>query len=154
MEIREIVGEEERAAVCEKILRALPGWFGIEEALREYVEQVRKLPLWAAFEREEAVGFAAFLEHGPYAGEICVMGVREEYHRRGVGRRLVGRCEDFARGKGMEFLTVKTLDGAREDAGYAKTREFYYAMGFRALEVFPTLWGEENPCLFLAKYLG
>ena len=154
MEIREIQDGVEKAALCEGILRALPEWFGIEESLLDYVEKVKKLPLWAAFAGEKAIGFAAFLEHSPYAGAVCVMGVRPEYHRKGVGRLLVGQCEAFARGNGMEFLTVKTLDSSREDVGYAKTREFYYAMGFRPLEVFPTLWDEANPCLLLAKYLG
>jgi len=154
MEIREITGRLEKPALCEEILRTLPGWFGIEASLLEYVEKVKGLTLWAAFDGEKAVGFLAFEEHNPYTGEVCVMGVRPEYHRQGAGRLLVERCEEFAREKGMEFLTVKTLAGSREDAGYARTREFYYAMGFRPLEVFPLLWDEANPCLFLAKYLG
>lgn len=154
MEIREITGEREKSTLCEAILRALPGWFGMEESLLEYVEKVKRLTFWAAFDGERAVGFLALEEHNPYTGEVCVMGVLPEYHRRGAGRRLVEQCEAFAREKGMEFLTVKTLDASREDAGYARTREFYYAMGFRPLEVFPLLWDEANPCLFLAKYLG
>lgn len=30
----------------------------------------------------------------------------------------------------------------------------YYACGFRALEVFPLIWGKDNPCLFMAKSIG
>lgn len=29
---------------------------------------------------------------------------------------------------------------------YDRTNQFYLALGFRDFEVFPTLWGEENPC--------
>ena len=34
---------------------------------------------------------------------------------------------------------------------YAKTRKFYLKSGFKPLEVFPLLWDESNPCLFMVK---
>ena len=34
--------------------------------------------------------------------------------------------------------------GRYED--YDKTNLFYGALGFKEFEVFPTLWGERNPC--------
>jgi len=48
-------------------------------------------------------------------------------------------------GDGVEFLQVKTLGPSYADAGYAKTRRFYTAMGFRPLEEITGLW-PENPC--------
>ena len=36
---------------------------------------------------------------------------------------------------------------------FDRTRLFYEAMGFRALEVFPTLWDEWNPCLVMVMKL-
>jgi hypothetical protein len=48
---------------------------------------------------------------------------------------------------------VKTLDESAEYEPYNKTRAFYQKMGFIPLEVFTTFWNEENPCLFMAKYL-
>jgi hypothetical protein len=51
----------------------------------------------------------------------------------------------------MPFLTVKTLDESRESKSYEKTRKFYLSVGFLPLEVFPLLWDENNPCLFMAK---
>ena len=50
-------------------------------------------------------------------------------------------------------LQVKTLSESHPDAGYAKTRAFYRAMGFHPLEEFKTLWGEANPCLLMVKKL-
>lgn len=32
-----------------------------------------------------------------------------------------------------------------------RTLPKYYACGFRPLEVFPLIWGKDNPCLFMAK---
>ena len=81
------------------------------------------------------------------------MGVLQEYHRRGVGKLLINVCEKYCIDNKIEFLTVKTLDASRESESYKKTRLFYQNIGFKPLEVFPLLWDENNPCLFMAKYI-
>jgi XTP/dITP diphosphohydrolase len=48
---------------------------------------------------------------------------------------------------------VKTLAQSAGDRLYARTHRFYAAQGFVPLEVFPTLWNEDNPCLLMAKVL-
>ena len=53
--------------------------------------------------------------------------------------------------QGIEYLQVKTLRPSRPDEGYARTRAFYLAQGFRVLEEFPDLWGPENPSLQMVK---
>ena len=55
---------------------------------------------------------------------------------------------------GYLYLTVKTLDSSAQYEPYERTRAFYKSMGFLPLEVFTTFWNEENPCLFMAKWLG
>ena len=82
------------------------------------------------------------------------MGLLEQCHRQGVGRKLIEICENYCREHGIAFLTVKTLAESHPDPYYKKTRLFYEAMGFKPLEVFPLLWDASNPCLFLAKHLG
>ena len=154
IEIREVFIPDEKAVICNDILRALPNWFGIEPSILDYVNQVRKLPFYTAYENSKPLGFVALKIHNPYTAEVCVMGVLEGYHRRGIGKKLIALCEDYCVDNGMEFLTVKTLDQSREDEGYEKTRLFYRAVGFKPLEVFPLLWDEYNPCLFMAKYIG
>lgn len=37
-----------RSADCERILHALPDWFGIESSIVEYVEEVATLPTFVA----------------------------------------------------------------------------------------------------------
>ncbi len=154
MDIMEIATTDEKARICEVILRALPGWFGIEESLVNYIAEVRNLPFYAALGLDSAIGFAALKLHNAHTAEICVMGVLPAWHRMGMGRLLVERCVRHCVDSGMEFLTVKTLDASREDEGYERTRRFYYSMGFRPLEVFPLLWDEANPCLFMARYVA
>jgi GNAT superfamily N-acetyltransferase len=72
-------------------------------------------------------------------------------HRKGVGRRLVAFAEDEARRTGAHFLTVKTLGPSAQSSHYEATRRFYEAVGFLALEEFTAVWGEDNPCLLMAK---
>lgn len=132
----------------------MPDWFGVPESIAAYVESVKDKPFYGVFEDGLAVGFVSIKLHNQYTAEIYVMGILEKYHRKGVGRRLVQTCEDYCRGIGMDFLTVKTLDERNPDEHYRKTRLFYEAMGFKPLEVFPLLWDEHNPCLFLAKVVN
>jgi ribosomal protein S18 acetylase RimI-like enzyme len=141
----------EMSAVCAPILRALPLWFGIEEATAQYIRDIDGLPTLTALAGDTVVGFLTFREHSRWAAEIHVMGVHPEYHRQGVGRALIVEAERFLSGRGVEFLQVKTLSSAHPDTNYARTREFYIAMGFRPLEEFKELWGEANPCLQLIK---
>ena len=151
--IQAINDPDEKSRICNQILRGLPEWFGIEAGIVGYVEQVRELPLFAAYEGGEAVGFLAVKELKPYTAELCVMGVRQDLHRQGIGSALAERAEKYCREKQYWFFTVKTVDASAPYESYARTREFYCAMGFRPLEVFPLFWDEANPCLLMAKSL-
>lgn len=144
---------DEAGPVAERILRALPAWFGIEEATLEYIRDAHANPTFVADDGGEAVGFLTLVVHTAYAAEIHVMGVLPSYHRHGVGRQMVAVAEAYLRRQGIAYLQVKTLNDTHLDEGYARTRQFYLAMGFRPLEVFPDLWGPHNPCLQLIKAL-
>ncbi len=137
--------------VCEPILRALPEWFGIEGATAQYIRDVDALPTFVAFEDGRSIGFMTVKQHFPQSAELYVLGVLQEMHHRGVGRALLARAEAYLREQGVEYLQVKTLSASNPDPGYAKTRAFYEAMGFKPLEEFPTLWDEANPCLLMVK---
>jgi len=151
IELREIIGSDEKASICDNILNALPNWFGIPESIADYVNGVKGMPFFGTFSGEKCVGFVSILQHNKHTAEIYVMGILESYHGKGLGRRIVQTCEDFCRQRGIEFLTVKTLDEKNPDEYYRRTRLFYEAMGFKPLEVFPLLWDECNPCLFMVK---
>ncbi|MBI5624885.1 MAG: GNAT family N-acetyltransferase [Elusimicrobia bacterium] len=139
--------------VCEAILRALPQWFGIEQAIIDYGREVAELPAFTAFDGKREVGFLSIKEHFPEAAEIHVMGVRPECRGRGVGMALVKEAEDWLRGRGFRLLQVKTLSASRPDPHYAETRAFYKKAGFIPLEEMPKLWSEANPCLISVKSL-
>jgi ribosomal protein S18 acetylase RimI-like enzyme len=138
-------------AICRRILGALPGWFGIEEAVEQYVAVADRSPTVIASLDGEDVGFVTVVSHSRYAAEIYVMAVLPEYHRQGIGRMLLEEVERSLAAAGVEFLQVKTLSARRADEGYEKTRAFYLSYGFRPLEEFPDLWGPENPALQMVK---
>lgn len=154
LDIREVLTEAEKSDICSKILNALPNWFGIPESILNYVAEVKDKPFYAVFDEGKAVGFVSIKVHNAFTAEIYVMGILEEYHRKGIGRQIIRICDQYCRQNSIEFLTVKTLDEKNPDKFYQKTRLFYESMGFKPLEVFPLLWDESNPCLFLAKHIG
>ncbi|HKY95892.1 MAG TPA: GNAT family N-acetyltransferase [Kiloniellales bacterium] len=147
------VPDHQRSGLCRAILEALPAWFGIEAAREVYIAEVAELAMVAAYDGERPVGFATLKPQTPAAAELHLIGVLESHHRCGIGAQLLRRIEALARAQGARFLTVKTLAPSHADPGYAATRAFYERQGFLPIEVFPLLWGKENPCLLMAKPL-
>ena len=152
IEIRQVEDPDEKAEVTRKVMHALPAWFSPPEDIEKKAGTHRDFPFFAAYDGA-AVGFIALKIHNAFTADIYVIGVLEGYHRRGVGRRIILAAEKYCLANGFVYLIVKTLDASAVYEPYDKTRAFYRAMGFIPLEVFPTLWDADNPCLFLAKYL-
>ena len=148
-----ITQPDEKAAIAASILNRLPDWFGLPESTRRYIEESRTLPFFACMQEETAVGFAVLRETSPYAAEIHVMGVLPEYHRMGVGTRLFDALKAYAVAQGYTFLQVKTVQSGHYEE-YDRTNAFYRRMGFRELEVLPTLWDEWNPCQVYVMSIG
>ncbi|MFH1513001.1 MAG: GNAT family N-acetyltransferase [Bacillota bacterium] len=153
IEITRVDAPEQKAEICNAILRSLPDWFGIESSIQEYTRNVKAMPFWAATDAGTPVGFAALKLHNVFTAELYVTGIAQAYHRQGVGRRLVAQCADFCRALELRFLTVKTLDESAGSECYDRTRMFYQAAGFIPLEVFPALWDPRNPCLLMVMPL-
>lgn len=145
------VQEEGSGAVCRRVLAALPPWFGVAESVEDYVAKADGHPSVVTTVRGSDVGILTLVVHTPYAAEIYVMGVVPEHHREGIGRQMVEFAETWLRGRDIEYLQVKTLSPRSPDPGYVKTRDFYFALGFRPLEEFPELWQPENPALQMIK---
>ena len=147
--VREI--QTGRESICRDILDDLPDWFGIPEAVDRYVRGAGELPMLGYVSDGAIVGFLSLKLHTAFAAEAYVLGVKRAWHRRGIGRRLFCHAEQFLRGQGVAYLTVKTVAATSPSEPYAATRRFYESIGFLAVEVFPTLWGPSNPCLFMIK---
>jgi XTP/dITP diphosphohydrolase len=142
-----------KARICRDLLQSLPDWFGIPEAVERFCREVRGLSMWVARDGDEVVGFATLQQHFPAAAEMHLIAVRPTHHRAGIGARLLAAIEGHLNGTATRVLTVKTLAPTAGDPLYARTHRFYAAQGFVPLEIFPTLWNAENPCLLMAKTL-
>ena len=139
--------------VCEKILRALPDWFGIEASLIQYVKDANTMPTIIVKDDDDVVGFLTIKKHFSETAEIHCMGILPQYHRKGIGKLLIQELENNLKNDGFKILQVKTISEESACKFYAQTREFYKSVGFFPLEVFPKLWDESNPCLQLVKQL-
>lgn len=148
------VQERGSGDVCRQVLATLPTWFGIAESVADYVAAAEENPTVVATVGGDVVGILTLVVHTPYAAEVYVMGVRPEQHRHGIGRQMLEFGETWLRERDIEYLQVKTLSPRHPDPGYVKTREFYFALGFRPLEEFPHLWQPENPALQMIKTLA
>lgn len=137
--------------ICRRILAMLPDWFGIPEANDDYIAVADTYHCVIASIDGEEAGITTVVHHSSFAAEVHLMAVVPTHHRAGVGSAMLRHVEAALAQCGVEFLQVKTLSSAHPDEGYAKTRAFYLAYGFRPLEEFPTLWGPDNPALQLIK---
>ncbi len=153
MKITKITDPNLKSEICNSILRSLPLWFGLEHAIVDYVNDVKRMETWAILKDELVIGFASINKHFSKSAKIHVIGIREEFHRKGIGHELVKLIEKDLRIEGFQFLTVKTLSESKPNKEYDQTRNFYLKAGFTPLEEFKTLWGEDNPCLLLVKNL-
>ncbi|MEB3072476.1 GNAT family N-acetyltransferase [Parvimonas sp. C2] len=151
--IKEIVDIKEKEKISREILNDLPEWFGMLESTEEYITDSQDKPFIACFMDNEAVGFVVLNSTSVDCADIFVMGIKKNYHRMGIGRKLNDAYEELAKRLGYTYTQVKTVQ-----SGYYKeydiTNNFYKSVGYKELEVFPTLWDEWNPCQVYIKYIG
>lgn len=133
-------------------MRTIPKWFGDEPSLADYAANTETLPTFVA-ESERVFAFLSLRRHFESAWEIDCIAVASQYRRGGAGRQLLAEAELWLKSQGAVLLQVKTLAEAHPSAEYAETRRFYFAAGFRPLEVFPALWAPHLPVLLMVKVL-
>jgi N-acetylglutamate synthase-like GNAT family acetyltransferase len=140
---------------CASLLATVPEWFGIENANAAYIASLYRLPAFVAVEGSDVVGFAAVERFGTEpAAEMTVIVVERSRHRSGIGRELVAAVEQWCRDHEIEWIHVKTLGPSTPDEGYAKTRQFYRALGYVPIYESLTEWGtHENAALIQVKHL-
>ena len=151
--IKEIVDIKEKEKISREILNDLPEWFGMPESTEEYITDSQDKPFIACFMDNEAVGFVVLNSTSPDCADIFVMGIKKNYHRMGIGTKLNYAYEELAKKLGYTYTQVKTVQSGHYKE-YDITNNFYKSVGYKELEVFPTLWDEWNPCQIYIKYIG
>jgi len=140
-------------ADVERLIGALPDWFGLPASNANYVAEAAHLPTVAALGGDTVVGVCLVRDHNPESAEIELLAVAPDRHRSGIGRALVDAVEAGLRARGVRLLEVKTFGPSGASEPYERTRAFYLALGFVPLEERTDIWGPENPCLILVKPL-
>lgn len=147
--IHEVTQSDEKSQIVEEVLLDLPDWFGLPDSTKEYIEQSKQLVLFSAHHNDTTLGFITLKETSCDTCEIHCMGVKKEFHHKGIGKLLYKQFEEYAKNK-YEYVQVKTVDEGKYPE-YDQTIAFYKSLGFKKLEVFPPLWNEWNPCLIMIK---
>lgn len=109
---------------CEAVLRSLPMWFGIEDALQMYADDSVRLPTFAAIEDMEVKGFISLRQHFRHAWEVHCIAVRADARNKGYGKALSTHAERWLSAQGVTLLQVKTVAATSPSKAYAQTREF------------------------------
>ena len=149
--IEEVKNENQKKAVVAEVLKDLPEWFGIPESTQAYIEGATTQQVWAAYQESDLTGFVSLSYSSEDCAEIDCLGVKKSYQGRKIGSQLLADLESEARKK-VDYLQVKTVaEGSNKD--YDRTNVFYRSLGFKKLEIFPQLWGSQNPCQILIKKL-
>ena len=147
--IEKVKDANQKMAVVAEVLKDFPEWFGIPESTQAYIEGAKDLQVWAAYQESDLAGFVSLSYSSEDCAEIDCIGVKKAHQGRGIGSRLLATLESEA-SKNVDFLQVKTVaEGSNRD--YDRTNIFYLSLGFKKLEIFPQLWGPQNPCQILIK---
>ena len=149
--IKKVKYEDQKMAVVAEILKDLPEWFGIPESSQSYIEGAMTLQVWTDYQDSDLTGFVSLSYSSEDCAEIDCLGVKKAHQGRGIGSQLLATLESEACKK-VDYLQVKTVaEGSNKD--YDQTNVFYRSLGFKKLEIFPQLWGPQNPCQILIKKL-
>lgn len=154
MEIKVIEVKEpsKKETIAREILFSLPEWFGLPESTESYISDSKDMPYLVAYVDDKLAGFIVMNATSADTADIFVMGVKKEFHRIGVGKKLNDAYENLAIVSGFTYSQVKTVQSGHY-LEYDTTNEFYKAMGYAELECFPDMWDSWNPCQIYIKYL-
>ena len=110
------------------------------------------MQVWAAYQEGDLLGFVSLSYSSEDCAEIDCLGVKKAHQGRGIGSQLLATLESEACKK-VDYLQVKTVaEGSNKN--YDRTNVFYRSVGFKKLEIFPSLWDPQNPCQILIKKIN
>ncbi len=119
------------------------------------MSEIEKLDTYTAWVNGELVGFFSVKYHFEQSIDLYVLGIKRDFHGRGIGSQLYKLIETDMKNKKVTYIQVNTLSPKAKNKDYLLTLKFYLKIGFVPLEEFPDLWGEDGytPCLQLIKHI-
>ena len=150
-QVRRIKAEDHDA--INAIARDLhPRWF-TQSALNDIGSAIRTDKGMVALAEEKIVGFATYKRIDTKTVELTWIGVYSNFHRKGIGRALLNSIEEELRREDCEVIEVDTLAATVDYEPYARTRNFYHAVGFTDVRVEPSAYKSGDDKLLLRKQL-
>lgn len=136
-----------------EIAKLLPQWF-TESGLDGIARDVQTHEGFVALDDGNLVGFAIYAaDKDRNEAELTWIAVHPELHRRSIGRTLVKTVEADLTQRGFLSLEVSTMAPTVEYEPYARTRDFYHAIGFRDVRVDVKWFPSGDDRLLLGKQL-
>jgi len=131
MSVRRI--EERDCAACVAVVKTLTGWFTEDAQQRAVPADLKYQRGFLAELDRRVVGFITlFVAEGRL--NIGWLAVHRDYHRRGIGGKLVARAEKLAVEMGLTEIATYTLGDSVDFEPYEQTRAFYFKLGFRVYQ--------------------
>jgi GNAT superfamily N-acetyltransferase len=147
----EIQRRQDPGAV-DRILRSLPEWFGVEEAIEGYTASASRQESFLAVVNDVTVGVALLMRHFKESAELTLIAVHAKQRGGGVGKALLDALGSALIADGCQLLQVHTVGPSFEDAAYSQTRAFYRKTGFLPIQEFDRIdW--DGPTLVMVKPL-
>jgi kynurenine formamidase len=87
------------------------------------------------------------------SANIYWLGVKKNWHNKGIGKSLLRHAEMICRGRNIYSLSVETLSAKEKDKNYLKTFAFYLKEGFKPLFELNT-YGPEYLMTYLNKIIS
>jgi kynurenine formamidase/GNAT superfamily N-acetyltransferase len=143
--------ESEQA--CRDISANLPEWFGIPEANEKYANGVKERLTFGYIINQACIGIVSLEFPFKNTANIYWMGVKKDWHHKGIGKALLNYAEMTCIGRQVYSLTVETLSQRESDSNYLKTLNFYLKQGFKPLFELNT-YGPEYSMVYLNKIIS
>jgi GNAT superfamily N-acetyltransferase len=128
--VRPLDDSTAKSALCARIVKELPMWFGRPQANARYIQGVADRDAFAGLVDGVPRGLISLEYHFAVTCNVWWLGVTPAHHRRGIGRRLIERAAEEARWRGCGQLAVETMSPRADSPEYDLSRRFYEALGF------------------------
>ncbi len=129
---------EEHIQLARSLFEEYSAWLEISLCFQNFDEELAGLPgdyappdgrLLIAFEDDQVIGCIALRKLKGTTGEMKRLFIRPQFRGRGLGRMLVKRIIEEARGIGYTQMCLDTLPGKMDQA-----IALYRSIGFREIE--------------------
>ena len=107
----------------------------------------RNAKTWVAEARGEIVGFVVAERHLRQVAHIITIDVIKSWRRRGVGAKLMGAVEDWARQQGLRMVYLETAEDN------VAAQRFYQERGYEQIETLKDYYARGLDAWLMAKKL-